>query len=356
MFLTIKKLDLRKKRYKLWQTIIRIFLIMKNFMSTLRVVHPSYFAGFVQSDGCFHISISVNKASSLGVSVALKFILSQHISALPFFKELHAALGVGYLVVNNNEVQLIVTSLTQIVNVILPLFDSYPLKGGKFISYLYFKMVAEMMMNGEHLTRAGLARIITIAYQMNPISNRKEGMKAILLQLIGCNSNITVEQPTLPNDSSLDPWFVTGLADGDGSFFVSFGANKRITVSFTVIQEIYSRSLLVSLINFFNCGAVYDLKNAAARYQVSTLDPIINFIIPHFMTFPLQTIKMEHFLILVEVCKLLKDNVQKTDEGFMQIVNLAYDMNRGGKGRKLTKTEYINLILSKGSSNQRSES
>jgi len=45
-------------------------------------------------------------------------------------------LGVGHLTTNKNEVQIVVNSLPQIKQEILPLFDLYPVRSGKLISYL----------------------------------------------------------------------------------------------------------------------------------------------------------------------------------------------------------------------------
>ena len=113
--------------------------------STNPKLTPAYISGLVQADGSFHIAVDRNKSSKLGIRVTPKLILSQHISAKPFFKDLMNYLGVDHLTTNKNEVQIVVNSLPQIKQKILPLLDLYPVRSGKFISYLKFKQVVEMM-------------------------------------------------------------------------------------------------------------------------------------------------------------------------------------------------------------------
>lgn len=53
-------------------------------------------------------------------------------------KKLHKALGVGKLSINRESVNIVVSSITDILTVIIPHFDKYPVKGGKLVSYLIF--------------------------------------------------------------------------------------------------------------------------------------------------------------------------------------------------------------------------
>jgi len=85
------------------------------------------------------------------------------------------------------------------------------------------------------------------------------------------------------------------------------------------------------------------------RFQVENLDKLINHVIPHFAEYPLHTVKKEYFEIFSQVCHLLKARVHKTDEGLQQIIDLAYNMNKEGKGRRLTKEEFIQKMKAKSS-------
>jgi hypothetical protein len=64
----------------------------------------------------------------------------------------------------------------------------------------------------------------------------------------------------------------------------------------------------------------------------------------------LQTLKAKHYAIWREAVALISlDPGFKGVEGkerFFQVVDLAYNMNKGGKNRKLPKSDYIALMLS----------
>ena len=57
--------------------------------------------------------------------------------------------------------------LEELINVIIPHFDKYPLLTQKRADYLLFKQVVIIMKNKEHLISEGLTKIISIRVSMN---------------------------------------------------------------------------------------------------------------------------------------------------------------------------------------------
>lgn len=118
--------------------------------------------------------------------------------------------------------------------------------------------------------------------------------------------------------------FIRGLIDGDGSFNVSFiSERRRIGTNFTVVTELSSIEVLNELVEYFKCGTVYKLPSSAARYQVQTVDEILNKIAPVFSQTQFNTKKQIHFEKTIEVCKLISTKGYKTDENLKTIVDLA---------------------------------
>lgn len=276
------------------------------------------------------------------------FILTQSIRELEMFKELHKYLGVGRLQSNKNNIMLIVKSLDEIVNTVIPLFDKSCLRGSKLSTYLIFKEVALMMVEKKHLTLEGLIQIINLSYFMNNKTSlrtieSKEVYLNILNEKFGQLPEIkNIDIPISKNLFSINLEFIRGEVDGDGSFNVSFRTNRRrVGVNFTVIHELSSISVLNELVSFFKCGKVYSLRSAAARYQVQTVDDILNKIYPIFKDITFNTNKNEHFNILIKVCKHIKTKGLKTDEDLKFIIDLAWEMNNSGKNRKFSKKEYL---------------
>ena len=116
---------------------------------------------------------------------------------------------------------------------------------------------------------------------------------------------------------------------------------RRICVNFTVIHELADLSVLNELQQFFKCGSVYKLKSNAARFQVQTVNDILNNIEPVFKGIKFNTVKQKQYEIFIEVCKLIETKGYKKDEDLKNIVDLAWDMNNSGTNRRISKEEYI---------------
>lgn len=318
-------------------------------------INPAFISGFTQADGVFHVDISRSKDLKLGVRVTPKLHLTQHTDSINILHEIKDYFNVGHITTKNNrnEANYTVNSFPKLKDVIIPHFDKYTLKSGKFESYIKFKEIINLIDNKAHLNADGLIKIIELSYKLNFATQRKLENKNELINLVLSKKMTPLNNVALESDliniveSSISPEFISGLTDGDGSFFISFRKNKRITVNYTIIQDSECKSVLTEVKDYFNCGKVYDLKSRAVRFQVENLADITNIIIPHFMKYPLKTNKNEHLNIFCKVCELLLTNDHKTNEGYNKIIDLAYDMNKNGKSRKLPKEEFIELILNK---------
>lgn len=226
------------------------------------------------------------------------------------------------------------------------------LQSSKLKSFLLFKEVVDMINKKEHLTVNGLAEIIHISYHMNPVGSRNEIRKLELLDLIGyTNTNLNsfqrsklIENLPLSTESNLDPNFISGLIDGDGSFNITFRADGRIVPAFTITQDIHSMDLLENIQKYFNCGSIHKFKDSAIRYHVSSFsDLITNFVsFPHCKSYPLFTIKSNDFKIFSDICSLLQSKEHKNELGLKSIIDLTYQMNKSGKYRKFTKDQILN--------------
>jgi hypothetical protein len=65
-------------------------------------------------------------------------------------------------------------SAADIINLIIPYFNKYPIQGTKMLDYIGFCKVAELMQTKAHLTDEGLEEIRQIKCVMNTGRNLKE--------------------------------------------------------------------------------------------------------------------------------------------------------------------------------------
>jgi len=145
---------------------------------------PHYVRGIVDGEGCFSVGLSANKAPRSGYFTMLEFKVTQkaHSAGIlydlqRFFTGLSPDLRsggtskpVGSVVIDNrrdNTLKFKVTSLSVIINVILPFFDANPLITAKCLNYKAFREIALLMNSGAHLTAEGIEKIKIIKDSMN---------------------------------------------------------------------------------------------------------------------------------------------------------------------------------------------
>lgn len=141
---------------------------------------------------------------------------------------------------------------------------------------------------------------------------------------------------TVSKNSEIDPWFITGLFDGEGYFVVSFTKNPRYTARCHVQARVQikmheiDRSLIEKFNIFFGIGSISKVNNRLmVEYRVNTLNDIINIIIPHFDNYPLKTKKYRDYLLLKKIILLMLKDEHKSIKGIQKIVNIKASLNTG---------------------------
>lgn len=145
----------------------------------------------------------------------------------------------------------------------------------------------------------------------------------------------------------LQPWYVTGLVDGEGSFLVSFSVRKKFHTgiearpSFALAQHQRNRFTLERVEKYFQCGSLrFNTRDQTYKYEVRSVQDLVIKILPHFVKYPLQTSKRKDFELLCEICQLIGNRTHLYTDGLRQIINLAYQMNNLG-ARRYQKQELL---------------
>jgi len=136
--------------------------------------------------------------------------------------------------------------------------------------------------------------------------------------------------------SDLDPNFITGFTDAEGSFmiFVSKSSENRIGWSvgarFEISLHIRDEDLLNRIRTYFNgAGNITKFGEKKITFRVNDLEQITNIIIPHFQNYPLITKKRVDFKLFSNVVKLLSNKEHLTIDGLDKIVAIRASMNLG---------------------------
>jgi hypothetical protein len=141
----------------------------------------------------------------------------------------------------------------------------------------------------------------------------------------------------------LDPWFVTGLTEGEGCFCVSIALRAKMRTGLEV-RPSYALSLnekdaglLSDLQAFFECGWIRESKgDRTFKYEVRSIDDLIGRIVPHFERFPLRGCKARSCAGFSQVCRMVEQGDHLQREGVRAIIDIAYELNLGKRSRSRT--------------------
>lgn len=238
---------------------------------SIKVSHPkdaippfnikSYIAGFIDGEGCFHISVSNSPNHKIGYSVSLKFSLILHYRELFLIKLIQAELsGVGRIDKTvEGEVRYFISNLEGL-KVLIALLDKYPLLTRKRADYLLFKRAFELVEGKEHLSVEGLNKIVSIKSCMNGngLSDKlKKEFPALPIM-----TRPIWEVSSLGEKAIYDPCWLAGFIDAEGCFFVhirksaGYKVGYQVSLIFQVSQDMKDKELLQILVKFFGCGKV----------------------------------------------------------------------------------------------------
>ena len=110
----------------------------------------------------------VAKTTKLGYSVRLMFQYGVHHTDIEIMYKLkHFFNGVGEIVHTKEYVYYRIWKLQDILNVVIPHFNMYPLQSTKLVSYNVFCEVVETIKSKEHLTLEGIKKIKSLKSGMN---------------------------------------------------------------------------------------------------------------------------------------------------------------------------------------------
>ena len=149
----------------------------ETFPNTIPVVRPKvdtseikdvyWLIGFVEGEGSFMVIIQESKSKKTTDNIGLRFVITQHSKDSVLIDNISNYLGCGKCYFSRNEVNLIVSTFSDINNKIISLFNKYPLLGTKKEDYLDFCKVAELIKSKNHLTKQGIENIKRIKSNMN---------------------------------------------------------------------------------------------------------------------------------------------------------------------------------------------
>ena len=131
-------------------------------------LEPEWVTGFVDGEGCFHVSVNAHSEMKAGFQVLPEFTVVQHERDAKLLHALKEFFGCGVVRKNHGDrLAFRVRGHEHLRDRIVPFFDEHPLRSEKRIDFLKFKEVVRRMERGDHLQHEGLDEIRALASQMN---------------------------------------------------------------------------------------------------------------------------------------------------------------------------------------------
>ena len=138
-------------------------------------------------------------------------------------------------------------------------------------------------------------------------------------------------------NSKLNPYYLTGLVDGEGCFCVSFNKHKgnrllEVRLLFEIELREDDKEILERVRETLDCGNIYHLDyprykkwRPHYKYKVSNIKDITTKIIPFFQKYPLQAKKKNSFEQFCKVAELIVNKHHLTKTGIEDIRKLVRD-------------------------------
>nr|YP_025865.1 intronic ORF at intron 1 of nad4 [Moniliophthora perniciosa]AAQ74268.1 intronic ORF at intron 1 of nad4 [Moniliophthora perniciosa] len=292
---------------------------------------PWWITGFTDAEGSFGLYIYKNSKFKTGWHAYLVFSISLHEKDRDILSQIQNFFGFGGIHSHgSNSLKYTVKSLNEL-QIIIDHFDKYLLITSKLNDYKLFKLAYNLFINKENLSIEGIEKLVAIKSSMN--LGLKSQLKLAFPQ-ISKHKDIYRDCFAYSNIKKIpDPYWVSGFTSGEGNFMIDIIKSKSsklgITAGlrFTITQHFRDKQLMISLIDFFNCGHLNIRNNNCFNLTIRKFTDLDTKIIPFFSKYPIIGDKLLNFQNFIEASKLINNKDHLTIEGLKKINEIKNGMN-----------------------------
>jgi hypothetical protein len=261
-------------------------------------LNPFFVSGFTDAEGSFIISISRSSRYKVGWSAVACFQIVLHIKDLDLLYKIQEFFkGVGSITINKNRCNYIVNGHSDLINVIIPHFDAFPLISKKQADYLLFrKALLDFIQPKKHLTLSGIEGLVAIRASMN--LGWKENLKESFPLVT------PIMRPEIGNQSIPHGMWMAGFMSGEGCFFVHTRSTSRtVSIYIKIGQHERDHKLIKSFVEYFGGGRYYKpLNEKMCIYICEKFSDIFDNIIPFKKKIPYSRSKSQRFFRFRNYC------------------------------------------------------
>jgi len=144
----------------------------------------------------------------------------------------------------------------------------------------------------------------------------------------------------------LNPHYVAGFIDGEGSFSISVGKHKtlkrgsEVRPEFEIEVRADDAEILERICVTIGAGRIYDLSYERygwlphAKYKIGGRKDMVKYLFPLLDAYPLQAKKRYDYRIFKKVVLMMERKEHLTDVGYQKILTLRDTVRKNGKKKK----------------------
>ena len=144
----------------------------------------------------------------------------------------------------------------------------------------------------------------------------------------------------------LNPYYVAGFIDGEGSFSVSIGKHKttkrkiEIRPEFEIELRADDQEILERILVTIGCGKIYDCSYDRygwyphVKYKITSTKDMRDYLFPFLDKCPLQAKKAEVYKLFREIVLMMLEKEHLKDKGFHRVIKLRDKIRKLGKKSK----------------------
>lgn len=148
---------------------------------------------------------------------------------------------------------------------------------------------------------------------------------------------------------------IAGFVDGEGSFHVGIQKSSNVRLGWQIVPEFHvsqnydRQDALIKIKDIFGCGYIKanhknNPSDKTSVYVVRNIDDLNEKILPFFERYELFSDKQKEFKKFSFVVQKMKKKEHLSKKGLINILQIAFSMNRNGSYRKM-KLEDILIHL-----------
>lgn len=192
---------------------------MKNYNKINKIWFEQWLVGITDGNGIFSIAYQNGKWI-----LTYKIVFSQYnLRTLCYIKK---NIGFGSITKDNNKGQFFIRDRKIIENVLLPIFDKYPLLTSKYFNYLKFKQALYILNNINLINQDKYKKLFVLKQELMPKNYISPAW-----------NNINIKESNSVKNIMSKPWLV-GFIEAEGSFYLVSKDPTRIVHGFGLTQKL----------------------------------------------------------------------------------------------------------------------